>query len=279
MLDGRVKSLHPAVFGGILADRDKPSHRVDVAAHGLPDISVVVANLYPFWEVRGSTHTLDEAVALIDVGGVAVVRAAAKNFRHVTVLTDPAQYERIASGQPLSLAERRELAHVAFRHTAAYDTQIARYLEGADAEHATPASLPETLTLSYRKVSDLKYGLNPHQKPAALYSATGEGGAAPLSLLNGQWGYINVLDAVNAWGLVSELSRLNGGALAAASFKHTIPTGAAVAVPWENIAAPSQRLLALSFGLSEHTSPSVLTYARARNADPLSSFGDFIGFR
>ena len=121
----------------------------------------------------------------------------------------------------------------------------------------------------------LKYGCNPYQKPAGLYSVDGRN--APFKLLNGSWGFINVLDAVGCWALASELAQLTGKP-AAASFKHTSPAGAAVALPWGQLPEPQQRLLNSLCGLGENSGQGVIAYARARNADPQSSFGDFIGY-
>ena len=120
-----------------------------------------------------------------------------------------------------------------------------------------------------------KYGCNPHQRPAALYCAGEARGG--LELLHGKWGFINVLDAVNAWGLAREAAAL-AGAPVATSFKHTQPAGCAVARPWAELGPASQALLAATFGVAENAPPAVLAYARARNCDPLSSFGDFVGY-
>lgn len=268
MLGGRVKSLHPRVFGGLLADRSNESHLRDVETHSLPDISVAAVNFYPFTDKAPS---LEEAVALMDIGGVSVVRAAAKNFQHVTVLTDPSQYRLLMEqNEPLTLEQRKQLAQAAFQLTSSYDAQIASYLLGSNQQTA-----PETFVRRYHKVSNLKYGLNPHQTPAALYQTTDN--APNLKLLNGRWGYINILDAVNAWGLVSEISQ-ETGKVSAASFKHTMPAGAALGCKWNELPAATQTVLSRTFGLGPDSSESVLAYARARNADPLCSFGDFIGF-
>jgi len=131
LFDGRVKTLHPRVFGGILADRENPAHRAEARANGIPSIGVVVVNLYPFEvTVARDGATLDEAIEQIDVGGVALIRAAAKNFAHVTVLVDPEQYGVLGDGvQGVDLATRRRLATRAFERTAEYDSSIARYLE------------------------------------------------------------------------------------------------------------------------------------------------------
>ncbi len=270
ILGGRVKTLHPQVFGGILANRAEPSHQQQCLEHGLPDIRVVVANLYPFWEIADQTAVTDEtAVELIDIGGVSLIRAAAKNFSSVAVLTDPSQYADFSlSGADLS--RRRALSRSAFQMTAAYDANIAKYFD-SDVESGTIAT-----TRRYELIAPLKYGCNPHQTPAGIYSIDGR--PSPLKLLHGSWSYINVLDALNAWGLVTELAKQFPGKLGAASFKHTSPAGAALELRWDELSTQSQQMLSTVYGLSDTTTRGVLTYARARNADPQSSFGDFIGF-
>ncbi len=139
MLDGRVKTLHPLIHGGILADRSKPEHLRQMAEHSIRPIDMVVVNLYPFEETVSRGATFDEAIEQIDIGGPTLIRAAAKNFKFVTVVVDPADYPRIeselkASGGEISLRTRLELARKAFRHTHRYDGAIARYLEGVEVE-------------------------------------------------------------------------------------------------------------------------------------------------
>jgi phosphoribosylaminoimidazolecarboxamide formyltransferase / IMP cyclohydrolase len=261
ILNGRVKTLHPNIHGGLLANRDDPSHMETLQQHEIDPIDLVVVNLYPFWLLDPKTVSDDEAIELIDIGGVAMLRAAAKNYKHITVISDPSQYRCIDA--ELSLEQRRQLASQAFAMTTQYDSQIANYLSRG------------TSTIRvYNQIQPLKYGCNPHQTPAALHGINGQ--TMPYKLLNGDWGYINVLDAVGCWGLVAELSKLTGR-VAACSFKHTSPAGAAVSVNWNNLPRSSQILLSTLFGLSESSSDAVNAYSRSRNADPQSSFGDFIG--
>lgn len=291
ILGGRVKTLHPTIFGGILSDRN--IHQKDIRKHGLLNISVVVANLYPFWNVSPGTPDA-EAIEEIDVGGVALIRAAAKNFSHVSVLTQPAHYKYFDDGRSPDLSRRRVLAQAAFALTAAYDTKIANHF-AIEQDHLTTAAVPdrfertrstealsvfdvgvsppplsfkspetdESITRVYTRVGPLKYGCNPHQSPAGVYRIAGE--PFPFRLIHGSWSYINVLDAINAWSLVSELGNLFGGCMAAASFKHTSPAGAAIdspSVTWNNLSEPSKNLLSTVYGLTGTTSKSVLTYAR-----------------
>jgi phosphoribosylaminoimidazolecarboxamide formyltransferase / IMP cyclohydrolase len=176
MLGGRVKTLHPKIHGGILANRDEPSHLADLEAHGIAAIDLVVSNLYPF--------STDPSIELIDIGGPSMVRSAAKNHDHVGILTSPADYhsvlEEIRHDGSLSAATRRRLARAAFAHTAAYDAAIVAWLdaggpgpvEGADPEEQElGAVLPPTLHLTLERTAVLRYGENPHQRGARYRTA------------------------------------------------------------------------------------------------------------
>ncbi|HFQ92900.1 MAG TPA: bifunctional phosphoribosylaminoimidazolecarboxamide formyltransferase/IMP cyclohydrolase, partial [Anaerolineae bacterium] len=256
MLGGRVKTLHPAVHGGILA-RNIESDQADLAAQGYHNIDLVVCNLYPFQQtVAQEDVTLAEAVEQIDIGGVTLLRAAAKNYIRVTVVCDPADYDTILAeirGQgDTHLTTRQKLALKAFQHTAVYDDAIANYLR---------QQFPHT-----RSQISLRYGVNPHQQPAQLFTMDGE---LPLRVLNGAPGTINLLDALHGWPLVKEL-RAALGLPAAASFKHVSPAGAAVAVPL------TPELEKAYFVADLDLSPLATAYARARGADRMSSFGDWI---
>ena len=240
MLGGRVKTLHPKIHGGILADRSKPEHLADLEANGIDAIDLVVSNLYPF--------SSDPSVELIDVGGPTMVRAAAKNHAHVGIVTSPDDYPAVlaelrASGA-LSAATRRRLARTAFAHTAAYDAAIVAWLDAggpapvADLEGATDADaaeaelsavLPPTLHLSLERTEVLRYGENPHQR-GSRYRIAGtkswwddmvQHAGNPLS-------YLNLFDGDAAWRLVHELAA-DAGQPAVAIIKHANPCGAAVA--------------------------------------------------
>lgn len=165
IMQGRVKTLHPRIHGGILGDRRR--HAEEAEAHGIPFIDVVVVNLYPFERVTAAGATRDEAVENIDIGGPTMVRASAKNHAHVTVVVDPADYDRVADDLAGGGSEalRRELARKAFRHTARYDAVIADWLATADDD----TSLPQESAIGLRKVQDCRYGENPHQQ-AAFYA-------------------------------------------------------------------------------------------------------------
>ncbi|KAF9021403.1 bifunctional purine biosynthesis protein ade10 [Hymenopellis radicata] len=257
MLGGRVKTLHPAVHGGILA-RSIPSDEKDLNAQGISPISIVVCNLYPFTETISQPNcTLANAVEEIDIGGVTLLRAAAKNHERVSVLSDPSDYTDFLKswkegngdvGQSL----RSKLALKAFEMTAKYDEAISGYFREQYATGAAPLA-------GHVQRMPLRYGANPHQKPAQAFVADGQ---LPFKALCGSPGYINLLDALNSYALVKELQE----ALdlpAAASFKHVSPAGAALKVyAVDDLKAP--------------LTPLASAYARARGADRMSSFGDFI---
>ncbi|ABN68479.1 Bifunctional purine biosynthesis protein ADE17 Includes: Phosphoribosylaminoimidazolecarboxamide formyltransferase (AICAR transformylase) IMP cyclohydrolase (Inosinicase) (IMP synthetase) (ATIC) [Scheffersomyces stipitis CBS 6054] len=256
MLGGRVKTLHPAVHGGILA-RNLESDEADLAAQGIEKVDFVVCNLYPFKEtVSKIAVTIDEAVEEIDIGGVTLLRAAAKNHSRVTILSDPQDYagflEELKAGE-ISAETRNKYALKAFEHTADYDVAISDFFRKQYSENES--QLP------------LRYGANPHQKPAQAFVSQGE---LPFKVLAGSPGYINLLDALNSWPLVKELSAsLN--LPAAASFKHVSPAGVAVGLPLSDVEKKIYFVEDI-----ENLSPLANAYARARGADRMSSFGDFI---
>lgn len=257
MLGGRVKTLHPAVHGGILA-RSIESDQADMKAQGYSNIDLVVCNLYPFQATAAKEGvTLSEAVEQIDIGGVTLLRAAAKNHLRVTVVCDPADYQIVLAefrGQgDTTLPTRQTLALKAFQHTAVYDDAIANFLR-------------QQFPHSHSQLT-LRYGMNPHQAPAQIYTMQGE---LPLKVLNGSPGTINLLDALNGWQLVQEL-KLALNLPAAASFKHVSPAGAAVAVPLSR-----QEARAYFVDDLEELTPLATAYARARGADRMSSFGDWV---
>lgn len=256
MLAGRVKTLHPAVHAGILA-RNIESDEQDLLSQGFDKVDFVVCNLYPFKETISKVNvTVDEAVEEVDIGGVTLLRAAAKNHSRVTILSDPNDYplflEELDSGE-ISSNSRNNFALKAFEHTAEYDSTIADFFRKQYSEDVS--QLP------------LRYGANPHQKPAQAFVTKGE---LPFKVLGGSPGYINLLDALNSWPLVKELSAsLN--LPAAASFKHVSPAGAAVGLPLSE--EEKQMYFVQDI---ENLSPLANAYARARGADRMSSFGDFI---
>ena len=250
MLGGRVKTLHPAIHGGILADLDRPEHRADLEAQGVEPIGLVVCNLYPFRS--------DPSIELIDVGGPTMLRAAAKNHAHVGVVVDPADYPEVLaelrSEGCLSSGLRRRLAADAFAHTAAYDEAIADWFAELDEPRGAgegETSLPPRIHLSLRRARVLRYGENPHQQ-GGLYAELGRDGWTQQLHQHGglALSYLNLYDADAAWSLVHTLAGL--GPASAVVVKHANPCGAAVA---GDVAG---------------------AYAAALAADPVSAFGGIV---
>uniref|UniRef100_A0A6G1SJ09 Bifunctional purine biosynthesis protein ATIC n=1 Tax=Aceria tosichella TaxID=561515 RepID=A0A6G1SJ09_9ACAR len=259
MLGGRVKTLHPAVHGGILARKGVASDMADMQRAGYQTVAVVVCNLYPFVEaVSKPETTIAEAVEQVDIGGVTLLRAAAKNHERVTIVCDPDDYEQVANeimaNKDTMEKTKRQLAVKAFQHTCMYDMYIADYFRRQ--------------YLSPECQLSLRYGMNPHQKQAQVYTLDSR---LPFVVLNGSPGYINLLDALNAWQLVKEL-KMALKMPAAASFKHVSPAGVALGVPLD----AKLKKLCMVDDLADELSPVAAAYARARGADRMSSFGDFI---
>jgi phosphoribosylaminoimidazolecarboxamide formyltransferase/IMP cyclohydrolase len=259
MLGGRVKTLHPVVHGGILA-RDHPEDDADLAQQKISKVDFVICNLYPFKEtVAKPAVTMAEAIEEIDIGGVTLLRAAAKNHSRVTVLSDPKDYadflNELEKGQ-ISEDTRKLYALKAFEHTADYDLAVSQYFRKQYANNG-------------QQYLPLRYGANPHQRPASAYITEGK---LPFKVLSGSPGYINLLDALNGWALVKELSQsLN--LPAATSFKHVSPAGVGVGVPLTE----TEKVVNFVDDIKGiDTSPLAQAYARARGGDRMSSFGDFI---
>jgi phosphoribosylaminoimidazolecarboxamide formyltransferase/IMP cyclohydrolase len=229
MLGGRVKTLHPRLHGGILADLDKPEHVAALAAHGIEPIGLVVCNLYPF--------TSDPSIELIDIGGPSMLRAAAKNHAHVGVVVDPSDYEPVLAELrqqgALSAGLRRRLAQAAFAHTASYDAAIANWFADEEAAEQPPAAgrsapLPATIHLALEWAQALRYGENPHQAGARYREVGRRGWLDDIVQHSGMaLSYLNLYDADAAWRLVHQLADL--GPAAAVVVKHANPCGAAVA--------------------------------------------------
>ncbi|WP_186050572.1 bifunctional phosphoribosylaminoimidazolecarboxamide formyltransferase/IMP cyclohydrolase [Burkholderia gladioli] len=259
MLDGRVKTLHPKVHGGILARRDLPEHMQALDAHGIPTIDLLVVNLYPFVAtIAKDDCTLADAIENIDIGGPTMLRSAAKNHRDVTVIVDPADYavvldEMKANGNTVGYPTNFRLATKVFAHTAQYDGAITNYLTSLTEElqHATRQPYPATLNLAFDKVQDLRYGENPHQS-AAFYRdlASPAGSLANYSQLQGkELSYNNIADSDAAWECVKTFD-----APACVIVKHANPCG-----------------VALGADAAE-------AYAKAFQTDPTSAFGGIIAF-
>lgn len=269
MLDGRVKTLHPAVHGGIMYVRGNEDHESSIQDEGIKGIDLVIVNLYAFEATVAKGSNFETCIENVDIGGPSMLRASAKNHRYVAIVTSPSQYseleaslEKTGGGTPYTL--RRKLAAAAFAHSARYEAAISSWF--ATQLDETPHEL---LVRASGKTLNLKYGCNPHQQPAALYAPIGS--TPPFVVRNGSPGYINMLDALNAYQLVKELSA--ACALpAAASFKHVSPAGAGlgVALSKAEFEAYEARIHA------EHLTPLATAYIRARQADPMCSFGDFV---
>ena len=263
MLDGRVKTLHPKVHGGILARRDFPEHVAKLAEHGIPTIDMVVVNLYPFQQtVAKDSCNLEQAIENIDIGGPTMLRSAAKNHKDVVVICDPSDYATIlaqmkAGGGAVGDDTKFMLAKKVFAHTAQYDGAITNYLTslGEDKLHLARSRYPQTLNLTFEKVQDMRYGENPHQS-AAFYRdlEPTEGALANYRQLQGkELSYNNVGDADAAWECVKSLAGFDQKA-ACVIVKHANPCGVAI-------------------GAS-----AAEAYSRALQTDPTSAFGGIIAF-
>ena len=256
MLDGRVKTLHPKVHGGVLARRDDPGHLAALEKHSIPTIDLVVVNLYPFREtVAKPGCTLEDAIENIDIGGPAMVRSAAKNWRDVGIVVDPADYAALLSeleahGRVLSAETRFALARKAFSHTAAYDGAISNWLTARGPDGAA-ATFPGRLNLQAEKVEDLRYGENPHQQ-AAFYRdlRPAAGTIATYRQLQGkELSYNNIADSDAAWECVKSFAET-----ACVIVKHANPCGVAIA------------------------GSTADAYRKALATDPTSAFGGIIAF-
>lgn len=269
-LNGRVKTLHPLVHGGLLAVRGNAAHAAEMEQHGIRPIDMTILNLYPFGEAvkKYGGEGLAECLENIDIGGPSMLRSTAKNHAYTCIVTSPKQYamvqESLAAEGGTTLQLRRQLAAAAFALSARYDSQIASYL----AQHVTADAPGVVVPRIYEPQFPLKYGCNPHQKPASILSRADAN--LPFTVVNGTPGYINLLDAANAWQLVAELRQATGGLPAAASFKHCSPAGAAVAN--RPLTADEKAVFDVS---DDDLTLTAVAYIRARQADPMCSFGDF----
>ncbi len=255
MLNGRVKTLHPNLHAGILAMRDDPKHMQTLVEHAIEPIDLLVVNLYPFWDALKTKTEERDIIEMIDIGGPSMLRSAAKNFRFVASVADPADYAAVAeelrrNGGALSDETRRNLAGKVFTLTASYDKLISGYFQGGPAQANGASVLPASLELKFDKSADLRYGENPHQKGAIYEEKGNSGGIVKAKKLHGkELSFNNILDLDAAWEIVSDFSEP-----ACAIMKHTNPCGFAV-----------------GSGARE-------AFKRAYACDPLSAFGGIIGF-
>jgi len=249
MMDGRVKTLHPRIHGGLLAMRDNEEHVAAMKQHEIQSIDLVVVNLYPFAEtIAREGVTREEAIEQIDIGGPAMIRSGAKNARDVAVVVSSDEYSNIVNelnehDGALSIRTRNRLAQKAFEHTAQYDIMVSSYLAGSS------DPLPDRLSWTMNKISDLRYGENPHQT-AALYRTPASGGIANAAVLAGkEMSFNNYVDAEAAWQLVCDFEDT-----ACAIIKHTNPAGVALGDD------PAE------------------AYQKALATDPVSAFGGIVAF-
>jgi phosphoribosylaminoimidazolecarboxamide formyltransferase/IMP cyclohydrolase len=257
MLGGRVKTLHPAIHGGILADVADPAHVADIEAAGIIPIALVAGNLYPFQS--------EPSVEMIDIGGPTMLRSAAKNHAHVAAIVDPADYgpvlDELRNEGEVTPPTRRRLARKAFAHVAGYDAAIVSWFDSEDGPTPVAArgdsdGLPATLHFSLERAQDLRYGENPHQAGARYRLSSGLGRESIWDSVTQHGGrelsYLNLFDADAAWRLVHEVASLPGAASAAVIVKHANPCGAAA------------------------DASLTLAYERAFAGDPLSAFGGIV---
>jgi phosphoribosylaminoimidazolecarboxamide formyltransferase/IMP cyclohydrolase len=254
LLDGRVKTLHPAVHAGILARRDLPAHMEQLSDHDIAPIDLVCVNLYPFRETIAKPDvTMTDALENIDIGGPTMLRAAAKNYPHVLVLVDPGDYDEALGYLAMEQVPedyRRRLAAKAFQHVAVYDTMIAAYLRGDSAYRDAPGGFPAELTIGLDKIADTRYGENPHQRGAVYrdLSPSAAVGAVGAEQLHGlAMSYLNYFDADAAWRCAIDFDEA-----AVVIVKHGTPCGVAA-----------------------HDDVAV-AYQRAYDSDPISPFGGII---
>lgn len=256
IMDGRVKTLHPNIHSGILARRDVPAHVAALTEHGIDQIDIVVGGLYPFVEtIRKPNVTLEDALENIDIGGPTMIRAAAKNFPSVIVVVDPEDYgwiiERMQERKDdhtgadlLTFEERKSLSLKAFQHVAQYDTAISRYLSDGDLLSGSQ------FTVGFDKISDLRYGENPHQAGSVYSDALSTGGIVNAERLHGiEMSFTNYLDAEAAWTAVSDFTQP-----AACIVKHLNPCGFAV------------------------HDDQPMAYQRALEGDPVSAYGGIVAY-
>ncbi|MBI5344691.1 MAG: bifunctional phosphoribosylaminoimidazolecarboxamide formyltransferase/IMP cyclohydrolase, partial [Deltaproteobacteria bacterium] len=259
MLDGRLKTLHPKIHGGILGMRDNPAHQREMSAHGILPVDMVVVNLYAFEKTVAKGASLEEAIENIDIGGPAMLRSAAKNYNDAAAVVDPADYAGIikemkAKAGCLSRQTRFALARKVFQLTARYDGAISNYLGSVPEMPGVlpPREFPDTLTMQFEKVQDLRYGENPHQN-AAFYRclSPGKAGLADSKQLQGkELSYNNILDLNAALQITAELHEP-----AAVIIKHNNPCGVS---------------------MSKHG--ILAAYLKAYACDKTSAFGGIVGF-
>ena len=251
LLGGRVKTLHPHIHAGILADRENEEHMKDIKENNIKLIDLIVVNLYPFKKVVDEKGSEDDLIENIDIGGHTLIRAGCKNHKYVSVLTNPLDYEDFIENY--DKINKRELGRKGFDFISKYDIDISNKYSY------------DNYYKVYKREQKLRYGCNPYQDMAYCCSLNDK---FPIKVLNGKPGYINLLDAFNSWQLVKDIKNITGK-ITSTSFKHTAPAGI-------SISNELTTLLRYAYNCHNDISETAVSYLRARNSDPLSSFGDFI---
>ena len=251
LLGGRVKTLHPHIHAGILADRENEEHMKDIEENNIKLIDLIVVNLYPFKKVVDEKGSEDDLIENIDIGGHTLIRAGCKNHKYVSVLTNPLDYEDFIENY--DEINKRELGRKGFDFISKYDIDISNKYSY------------DNYYKVYKREQRLRYGCNPYQDMAYCCSLNDK---FPIKVLNGKPGYINLLDAFNSWQLVKDIKNITGK-ITSTSFKHTAPAGI-------SISNELTTLLRYAYNCHNNISETAVSYLRARNSDPLSSFGDFI---
>jgi len=259
ILDGRVKTLHPRIHGGLLGKRSNPAHVQEMKEQGIEGIDIVVNNLYPFQQtIAKAGVTLDDALENIDIGGPAMTRAAAKNFPDVVIVVDPADYETVGemiSNGDVTMAQRRKLAAKAFQHVASYDTLISAYLREPEVAESDDKSalFPEELTFAWNRVMIPRYGENPHQAGGVYVTPGGSGGIVNAKQLHGiDMSYLNYFDADAAWVAANSFPASDKHCVSVV--KHANPCGLAL------------------------DDDQATAYRKAYEGDTISAFGGIVGF-
>ena len=260
ILNGRVKTLHPLISGALLAKKHDTEHASQMNKYNIPNIDIVIVNLYPFQEtIRKKNVTQEDAIENIDIGGHTLIRESAKNYNDILIIVDPNDYTDVIDNyENIDMDFRFKYAKKAFSHVTAYDISINNFYNVGETSD---------IFRHYSKQYDLKYGCNPHQSNSAIYKINDSD--VPIDIINGKLGYINIIDALNSWQLVKELKE-SLGISAAASFKHTSPAGVGTSV------ILSDELKQLYNVANVELTPLATAFIRARYTDPMSSFGDFI---
>jgi len=265
ILQGRVKTLHPKIYGGLLSIADNPEHLRDLQQQNISMFDLVIVNLYPFKQVvSANPDDFGLCIENIDIGGVSLIRASSKNFQQVSLLTSNEQYQEYMDTYPdIKINQKRGWAVRGFQITSEYDKLIHNYLVSQQSSENNNIN---------EKPLQLKYGLNPHQTPSTVSQVLNDNNPA-FNVLNGKLGYINVLDILHGWLTVRELEDVLNYP-ACISMKHTSPAGVGVG---NQILEESCQIFGVPEDFKNNLTPTARAFIKSRNGDPLSSFGDFIG--